>query len=177
MVWKENLKALPGLVLLAAIVASASCTGSSDAPAPAAQKTASIPAEKPVYDQALRPKIGEATVLADLLSSLTLAEAQALANGARSTADGNPLTVILVMDNAHKRQGEIDASYGLIVDALPSGDLRNAVKEDWAATTRFLRLFEPAMADSGWSQRVSSAQAERDRTRSRLETEEHIAFR
>lgn len=91
--------------------------------------------------------------------------------GAGKGEDGKPLTEAEVLRIADAKRKEFAGQYRDILAKLPAGDLREALKEDAIAESRYLGLYGIGMGSIGWKTQLAAAKTEIDRTRSRVEFE------
>ena len=129
------------------------------------------------YDAKLGEKIGLARVDADLSLKMLNVEVHSVALGMKKSPDGTPLSLMTIMAEANATEAKMRKAYVDVLDQLPDGDLRDAVKACFAADLQYVGLFGAEIGERGWQQQVDAAAAERDKAGSKLDAEMALAFK
>jgi len=165
--------------MLSAIAALllAACSGAASEEAAAVTSPAAEAAPKP--QDASKARDGIALLILDskLNAMLIEAELRGIQLGNPKKANGEPLTVEGLQDEAKAMRQDLSGRYVQQIERLPDGDLRDALKQDFAAQDRYFGLFDSRLGSHGWASKLAEANEEKDRARSQLEMEMKLAFR
>ena len=163
------------IIFIFSIVVLASCTNSAPPQASPARKTAARTAHASVPQagtalagsQELKGEIGLLMITASAENRMREMRLKLVLLGGGK----DRLTEADLIRMAYAKDREVGRQYRDILDKLPAGELRDALKQDAVAESRYLRLYGGDIDSIGWETQLAAAKADIDSTRSRLQFE------